>query len=221
MQQETLRVLPNPYTFIDADGEPQGAYPADPSHHGGKRMWIGAKLDPARTKIDAEADRRMRGQTGAWKGDDRPSPQTTKFVFVTESITIPLTAHYLDGIRTGALLAADEESYRKAFGTSKGFLPTQEIVAEERAQAAAGFFAERGRAPGWAESHPAETASEAALQGVLGPAPAAPVAPVAPVAPAALTGAGAPSDAEAPAPRDDDNGQGEASASPQPAAKGR
>jgi len=214
MQQETLRVLPNPYTFIDADGEPQGAYPADPSHHGGKRMWIGAKLDPARTKLDPEADRRMRGQTGAWKGDDRPSPQTTKFVFVTEPITIPLTAHYLDGIRTGALLAADEESYRKTFGTTKGYEPPEKIVATERAQAAAGFSAERGRAPGWAEAPRAEQAPEAAPQGSQGPAPAAPESPPAPVT------AGPTSGAAAPAPRDN-NDQREASASPQPAAKGR
>ncbi len=205
MQQETLLVLPNPYTFIDADGEPQGAYPADPSHHGGKCKWIGAKLDSARTKIDTEADRRMRGQTGAWKGDDRPSPQTTKFVFVDKPVTIPLTAHYLDGIRSGALLAADEESYRKAFGTTRGFLPAEDIVAEERAQAAAMFEAARGKPPTWAP-----TAPEATTEGAQ-PAPDA--------APAEQHESSA--GRARPAPRPDPNNPREDTSSPQPAAASR
>lgn len=123
---ETLKVVPNPYTFIDQDGEPQGACPPDVEHSAGKRMWVGARLDDGRTKV-LKVKREP--------GDYRLFDQVTKFVFEPGPIEIPMTPHYLDRIREGDLIAADERSYAKACGSTKGYLPPEKALAEARAKA--------------------------------------------------------------------------------------
>jgi hypothetical protein len=164
--QETLLVLPNPYVFIDGDGEPQGACPADgPNHARGKRMWIGAKLDTARTKHLPDYEDRPKTRRGgkdvAWSGDSRPRPQTTKFVFSAKPVEIPETPHYLDRIRCGELVAADEATFAKAFGGRAKFRAPEAVLAEKRARAFDDFKAAYGKAPAFSreEAPPKTTAA--------------------------------------------------------------
>jgi hypothetical protein len=131
--QERLLVLPNPYTFIDGDGEPQGACPADPDHAAGKRMWVGAKLDPQRTKFLEDHKDRRNGLK--WKGDPRPRPQAVKFTFSARPVEIPSTPHYLDRIREGSLIAADAETFAKAFGGRAKYVAPVLALAEARRRA--------------------------------------------------------------------------------------
>ena len=158
--QERLLVLPNPYTFIDGDGEPQGACPADPDHGGGKRMWVGAKLDPKRTQfIEDYADRR----TGVrWKGDPRPRPQSVKFKFSTEPVDIPSTAHYLDRIREGSLIAANEGTFAKVHGGRAKYVEPTQALAEARGRAFDEYKAAHGKDPAFAREEAAESAKPAA-----------------------------------------------------------
>ncbi len=149
--QERLLVLPNPYTFIDGDGEPQGACPADPGHAAGKRMWVGAKLDPQRTKFLDDYEDRRKGLK--WKGDPRPRPQATKFSFATEPVDIPSTPHYLDRIREGSLIAADAETFAKAFGGRAKYVEPARALAEARRRA----FEEHRDATGKDPAFPRET----------------------------------------------------------------
>jgi hypothetical protein len=166
--QETLLVLPNPYVFIDGDGEPQGACPADgPNHARGKRMWIGAKIDPARTKHLPDYEDRPKTRRGgkdvAWSGDSRPRPQTTKFVFAAKPVEIPKTPHYLDRIRGGELVAADEATHAKAFGGRVKYLAPDIALADARRAAFDEFKAAHGKAPAFSrEESPSKTTAAAA-----------------------------------------------------------
>jgi hypothetical protein len=165
MQQERLLVLPNPYTFIDGDGEPQGACPADPGHAAGKRMWVGAKLDPKRTQFQADyADRpkvRRGGRDTAWTGDPRPRPQTVKFTFAKESVDIPSTAHYLDRIREGSLIAANEETFAKVFGGRAKYVEPAQALADARSRAFDEYKAATGKDPAFTREEAPQVAEAA------------------------------------------------------------
>jgi hypothetical protein len=100
----TVSVCPNPYHYVDADGVPCATYPEDPEFAGGARRWVGASICEKRTVVHSTYDAR----TG------RAHNQTTVFVFDDGPHTRPATSHYLQGIRCGALLAADETSARMA-----------------------------------------------------------------------------------------------------------
>lgn len=156
---QTLNVIPNPYTFVDHDGEAQGACPPDVEHSAGKRMWIGARLDNGRTKILKEKRA---------PGDYRPFDQVTKFVFDEGPIEIPMTPHYLVRIREGDLIAADERSYVKACGNKVGYLPPEQALAEARAKAFDNYVA------GYAEPPAFTRAAVVAADDELGDATGAP-----------------------------------------------
>jgi hypothetical protein len=62
------------------------------------------------------------------------------------AIRIPNTLHYLKGIQSGALLAADLATYVTAFGRSAGFHPVEELasdLAKHRAEAHEYHFGEK------------------------------------------------------------------------------
>jgi hypothetical protein len=153
--QETIRVLPNRFTFVDQDGEAIGVCTGAPPHNAGERIWIGARLCQKRTRFVDQRDWKGRGAGGRtvaekpWKGDTRPREQTTKFVFVTEPVEIPALPQYLDAVRNGELIAADEATHQKAFGTSarKPFVPPADVLAAARAQAFDDYVAEQGKPP--------------------------------------------------------------------------
>ncbi len=173
MEQERLLVLPNPYTFIDGDGEPQGACPADPTHAGGARMWVGATLDRKRTKHVADyTDRpklRRGGTDVAWSGDPRPRPQVTKFAFASQPVEIPSTPHYLDRIREGSLIAADADTFAKVHGGPAKYVEPAQALAEARKKAFDEFRAAHGKDPAFAreEAEAAPPAVEAARDGAV------------------------------------------------------
>ncbi len=131
-----VRVLANPYSFIDADGEPQGVYPDEPDVAGGGRRFVAADFDYERTKLLEE-----------FKSNDprrlaHVAPrQTTKFAFATEPVPRPKSKHYRDGIRTGCLIACDADS---AAFAGVDFLAPDKALARERNRAAAQWRANYG-----------------------------------------------------------------------------
>lgn len=145
MAEDTLRVCPNPYKFVDADGTPMGVFPEDPEYAGGTRRWVGASLCPVRTKITQERDPHT----------ERAHKQTTCFVFDMGPHERPATPHYLQGIRTGDLLAADLETARlaglpedpktaEAMGLPMWATP-EKVLEREKAAAHARHRAHRGK----------------------------------------------------------------------------
>jgi hypothetical protein len=138
-----VRVRANPYSCVDHDGEPMGVYPEDPDIAGGARRWVGASLDLERTRI-----------TEHFRADDPrrvsqvAEPQITKFVFDEEPVMRPMSKHYQDGIRTGALIACDEVSAK--FGRLKDYLEPAAALERERTRAVDRWVANYGSPPPFA-----------------------------------------------------------------------
>lgn len=144
-KQQTLRVVPNPYCHLDEDGEPAGACPADPAHAGGARRWVGAVLDTERTKLlDRDSEGRKIRRP---KWDTTGTDQITKFKFSADVVELPQSVYYLDRIRDGELIAADEETSRKAFGAGSKYVPAKEALAKHRGLAVERHEAAYGEKP--------------------------------------------------------------------------
>ena len=113
----TLRVLPNPFVRLDHAGVPNTTYPFDPTHSPDRR-WVGAVVDravgpdglPRTRKLDTPGDLTvMIG--GRKRYVDRSPRKRIQFRHDVEQPTVlPVTGHYLRGIRQGALVAADSQT---------------------------------------------------------------------------------------------------------------
>lgn len=101
---KTVWVCPNPYQYVNSDGVPCATFPEDPEFYPGMQRHVGAMVCHTRTVVHSEYD----PKTG------RAHKQTTVFAFDDTPVERQATPHYLQGIRTGAILAADEESARMA-----------------------------------------------------------------------------------------------------------
>jgi hypothetical protein len=118
MKATKIRVLPNPYAAIDADGVPQGVV-GMPLTRG---VWVGARLD-----LEASE------KTGK-----------SRFVFVDREVELPLIAETARAVLAGSLIAADEAS-AKACGV-KEFIAPPEALAREKQRAEEQFRASYGDA---------------------------------------------------------------------------
>lgn len=119
-----LQVYPNPYgcaphCTLDKMGLPAGRPPTDPVQDGSNRKWVGVRTDRIRTKITQKLQK---------ADDSRSARQTTVLSYMgisaqeltpgalakRDSLKIPRTRFYLQQIRAGALIPADEPSARAA-----------------------------------------------------------------------------------------------------------
>jgi hypothetical protein len=118
MKKRTLKVMANPFSALDVDGNPQGAVELE----GIAGQYVGAVLDP-------EALRRS-GRHG--------------FRFLGEEVSVPLTAYYVRRLRDGDLLPADEEAAQFA---GRRFVAPATALAEAREHARLAFLATFGHEP--------------------------------------------------------------------------
>jgi hypothetical protein len=139
------RVLPNPYSALDHEGIPCGAFPFDPVHGGGARRWVGATI--ASALLDEEAAKKAR-QGAVVVGRRAESfvatPQRTLYAFDLTPQAVLATPHYRMGARMGEIFPVDVESAR-ALGVD--FVPPLEKLAGARAHAIAEWTAQHGTPP--------------------------------------------------------------------------
>ena len=160
MPRKFLSVFPNPYSFIDADGNPAGAFPCDATHTGGALQFVGARIEPVvlEEPETMTVQRRAGGQSVSATIVVRPGREKTRFVFdEKEPELVPDTAYYRQALSRGEILPANDEAARA--GGIRGFRGVDELRDRARATAAAHFIAERGVAPSWVEAHKAPSPS--------------------------------------------------------------
>lgn len=96
--QKTIRVVSNPYSALDHKGRPCGIFPVEPE--GGSAVeYIGARIDRELTTVRV-----------ADKGDLRGSRMDTVFAFRPEPVEVRASEYYRDGLKSGAILPADQAS---------------------------------------------------------------------------------------------------------------
>lgn len=121
-----LTVVPNPYTSLDADGDPCGyVHRVDLRALSSKPILLGAEryLKDGRVKI-------------------RVSP---------DPVEIPDLPAYRRMLKTGELLPVDEATSRRA---GLPWVPLEERLAKHRAAAAVRHQAHHGERPSWADPTP-------------------------------------------------------------------
>lgn len=135
-----IKVYPNPWKALDADGDPCAVVPRDPiGDGGGPGSFVGARIDAARTKMGPELR----------KGDDlRSRRQTTKFTFLgiasndpdlssllaaAEPVEVPATRYYRDRLLDGSLLPADAETASAV--KMRAFTPPAQALAGAKSHA--------------------------------------------------------------------------------------
>lgn len=101
----TLRVLPNPFSALDAEGMPAGAVRYDPDvGRPGVVHFVGAEM--VREVLDEEA----------FKGNRERQPRfrrrRTRFTWSQAPVVIPATKYHVERVRAGELLPADKDSAR-------------------------------------------------------------------------------------------------------------
>ena len=140
MDQDTLRVHPNPYTFVDHKGRAAGTFPVDTADHFQDRdagRKVGSRVDGDKTKIlSTPAPGEIRGHI-----------QDTVHEYDAEPVVLPRTHHYMAGIRSGALIPADEAT---AAAVGMKFVQPGEALAKARHAAIAQYRAQYGEDPAFA-----------------------------------------------------------------------
>lgn len=130
----TLRVLPNPYTYVDEDGQACGTCAMEAPIQG---RWVGAEM--ASVELGDEPKQYAmieRRQKPSWK-------------FASDAVVVPCTDYYKERVRHGDLICADAESFVKA-GVRGDFEEPATLLAAERAKAIAHFKATHGVEPAFA-----------------------------------------------------------------------
>jgi len=129
----TLRVLPNPYVFIDHEGRPHGSFDADPIQHDPNARKIGIKAIKA-TPIRLPS-----------KGDDRPALHDVVLEYSDEVQTLPdgdavhgPSLHARMGLKQGAVVE-DVKDAKGAVTGRKIVLPGALVAADEETAKAVGL----------------------------------------------------------------------------------
>ena len=105
VRERTLRVYPNPWTFIDHRGKPAGVVRLDYHEHNTNRAWVGARIKTATKTREAVAEV-IRGKVFRSGSDSHE----LEWEFDSTPVEIPNSVYYRDAIVTGQLIAADKAS---------------------------------------------------------------------------------------------------------------
>jgi hypothetical protein len=143
MQKKTpgvLRVLPNPYFVLDAQGMPAGAVRWDPEvGRPGTIHYVGCEV--TRSVIP---DKEMVGERGYESNVQRSARERRRkvsFRWSWEPVTIPASAAHKEAVRIGTLLAADKATAREC---RVWFVPPQRALADARQKAIDEWYAANG-----------------------------------------------------------------------------
>jgi hypothetical protein len=155
-QPAYLRVLPNPFAALDANGMPSGAVRYDPEvGRPGVVHYIGVEVE--RKPIDDKANLQRA---------PREQHREVTYVWAQRPVEIPATAFHVDLVRTGQILAADQPTARAC---KIWFVDPAKALEQARAQAIEKWRAERGEKPPvelWAEAvGPAKKSKPAMAEG--------------------------------------------------------
>lgn len=135
-----LSVLPNPYHALDAFGRPAGVVLKVPDGEGfdgfandNHAGWIGARIDPKATEV-----------LDNFKPSElRSNRQHTAFEFDAQTpVPVPRSQFYLERLREGSLLPADE---RTAAAAGIAFVKPAEAQARTREAKRAEWRANYGK----------------------------------------------------------------------------
>lgn len=133
LPKKTLLVLPNPWTLIDPELGPVGRCTRDTGGRGGDVIYLGSELRfeelEKREGPDGKPDRRQL----TWLDYPALDASLTKGT----GITVPKTPYYLDRLRDGSLVPADEATFKASGAKFKNLL-------EAKKEAVAAFDAEHG-----------------------------------------------------------------------------
>jgi hypothetical protein len=135
-----LRVLPNPWTYIDHKGRPAGRFPyeaTDGVMPDGRT--IGSRIASAE-EVQAAKSVRIAGFTFQLQ----PADHDIQIAYDDEPVTVGNTAYYRKAIASGQLIAADVETANVAGIKSKYFESYARHVDGKREAAIAEFDAANG-----------------------------------------------------------------------------
>jgi hypothetical protein len=152
MPTRALRVYANPYAFLDPEGRPAGVYSHDPKYFPGQ-MHVGVD----RLKL-REIEKRD-------PSEGRSSLADLVHIYDAEVQEVPFAPgdrHYVDGIRSGDLIAADEATARAA---GVAFADPMAALDAARAKAIEAWTANHGEPPAFAVDDAAHAHVPAGLRG--------------------------------------------------------
>jgi hypothetical protein len=139
IREKTLRVYPNPWTYIDHLGRPAGVVRLDPFEHNSNRAWVGARIADVTVTRKAVTEI-IRGK--AFQGN--ASDHDITWEFDDGPIEIPNTAYYRGEINAGSLIAADKLTAQQSGISSADFLDPKQLLDAMKAQAIKDYDAQNG-----------------------------------------------------------------------------
>jgi hypothetical protein len=195
MPIQMMRVLPNPYSALDHEGRPSGAFPHEPIGGGSQ-----APGEDYVRYVCAHREHKVLRQAN-------PNLQLRQlddycWKFSMEPENVEATVYYNRAVRSKQILAADADSWVLAGGERAEFTPPMEELARAKHRAVTHWQREYKSDPPalqhWADVHAcsafgsveAEAANAAAAEAAAKPAPS----PAPPAAPAASAQPSAPAD---------------------------
>jgi len=130
MRVRMIKVVPNPYSALDADGRAQGVV----SIEGHPDRYVGANLDVEESK------------------------KTGKLIFkiASDPVDVPASPYYLRRLQTRELLPGDAETAKYAGYEDKTFEGAETVLAREKDRTSSTFEDANGRLPAFA-LHPKKT----------------------------------------------------------------
>jgi hypothetical protein len=129
-----LKVLPNPWTYIDHAGQPAGRLPPDPYEDSPSAGPVGARMTDVK-EIQKAQMMRVAGvdmEVGS-------AQHTHRFVYAKDPVSIPNTPYYRNAVKCGDLIAADSKT---AALCGLKFEDPKSVLAKAKAAAIAKFDAE-------------------------------------------------------------------------------
>jgi hypothetical protein len=140
LPKRALRVVANPYLFVDHAGRLAGACPLDPDESAGERRFIGAEIDVELSRI---VEKRP-------ANDPRGDRSDVVWKFFTDVVEIANTPMHRQHVRSGDVLAADERTHY-ACGAPGKFQEPSIVLAALRSAAIEAWKAQHeGDAPAFA-----------------------------------------------------------------------
>lgn len=145
----TLKVLPNPYASLDAQGNPDGVVRYDPALGlPGVVHYVGATVTAKWVdKSGAPAGPLRPPPAVAKKNDAHFRPVERAVTFSGEAVDIPDSPYHRERVRDGSQIAADPQTAR-ACGVP--FLPYAAAIERAKARACEKYKAQTGQLPPWA-----------------------------------------------------------------------
>lgn len=116
LPKKTIRVFPNPWGFIHHETGPQGHCHEDTGGRGSTPRYIGAEICPDKTHQVTDYDESDPGETRLnvheihWRFPTLNATLTGPSEEFKNGIELPKTPYYLDRLRDGDLIPADERS---------------------------------------------------------------------------------------------------------------